>query len=410
MNTTPEATAQSEPQSLWTYEFAALWLAGLVCFCNMSIFYGFYNYLEWLNIPSSARGVLMALEPVTAILLRPYLSGVLHLRNSMRAMVLGVVIITAALLSYPFATTVATIAVVRVLHGLGYVVWLSAVMTAFTHVLPSGRVAQGFGLFSLAALLPAALMPPFVEAVTPYLPGPGWAYSMAAPIVVLMLALLLPLSGRLRRLADALPESHVRRCSWGEVLRGLAEPGVLALLLAYLLMISGHTMVYFFMKSWALELGAANPGLFFTVANLATISLRLGVLHGLDTLNPGRGVTLGLLAVGLLVPIFGLAPSHILLLVLGVFYGLGLGANMPLLNLAMYRVSRPNLRPANTNLLMMAMDAGFILGPIAGSWLLSAGSGLPGIFVVSGALFFLGGLAALPVGRLTPAEATTRQN
>lgn len=397
-----ERPASAGPQSLWTFEFAALWLAALVCFSNMSIFYGFYNYLEGLGIPPAARGPLLALEPLTALLLRPYLSGVLHLRNSVRGMLLGVAIITAALLCYPFALTAAQLAVVRVAHGLGYVLWLSAIMAAFTHVLPADRVAQGYGLFSLAALLPSALMPPFVETVTPLLPGPGWAYAMAAPFVIAAMLLSLPLAGRLRRLADALPDTHVRRPAWGEVLRGLGDKGVLALLASYLLMLSGHTMVYFFMKSWALELGAANPGLFFTVANLATISLRLGALRGLDMLNPGRGVGLGLLALGLLVPLFGLTAGTALLLCLGALYGLGLGCNMPLLNSAMYRVSRPHLRPANANLLLLAMDGGFILGPILGGWMLAAGAGLPGVFAASGALFFLGGLAALPVGRLTP--------
>jgi len=395
----------AEPRSLWTYEFAALWLAALFCFCNMAIFYGFYNHLAGLGISPGARGPLLALEPLTALVCRPFLSAMLHLRNSMRAMRLGIVLVVAALASYPFVSAVPAIAAVRVLHGLGYVIWISALMTAFTRVLPGGRVAQGFGLLSLASLLPAALMPPFVEVVARFLPSPGWTYAMAAPLMLAALLFLRPLGPRLRRLADALPGDAIERPTWREVLGGLLAPGVAPLLAAYLLLLLGHTMVYFFMKTWALSLGAANPGLFFAVANLATIALRVGVAGKLDTLNPGRWVGAGMLALGLLVPCFGIAGSHALLLGLAAFYGVLLGANMPLVNTAMFRVSAPRLRPANVNLLLVAMDAGFILGPLAGGWLLAADFGLRGVFVAAGAAIFAGGLLALPTGRLTPAHS-----
>jgi len=57
------------------------------------------------------------------------------------------------------------------------------------------------------------------------------------------------------------------------------------------------------------------------------------------------------------------------------------------------------------NLLLVALDAGFILGPIIGGLALGAGLGLPSLFVICGGLMLLAGLFVLPVGRLTPATA-----
>jgi hypothetical protein len=165
-----------------------------------------------------------------------------------------------ALASYPVATAAPALAAVRVLHGAGYVILASGLMTAFTHLIPPGRVAQAYGLLSLTTLLPSALMPPFVEAVTPHLPGPGWAYAMAAPLMLVTAPLLLPVARKVRARLVELGPGQDGRPGWSEVLDGLKAPGVRGLLAGQLLLISGHTIVYFFMKSWALHIGAGNPG------------------------------------------------------------------------------------------------------------------------------------------------------
>lgn len=394
------------------YAFCALCTVSLLCFCNLAIFYGFYNYLEHLGIPHVWRGPLLSLEPLTALVLRPYLSTRLTLGNSVRAMRLGAVLAILALASYPFATSVSAIAAVRVLHGAGYVILASGLMTAFTHFINPDRVAQGFGLLSLTSLLPSALMPPFVEAVTPFLPGVGWAYAMAAPLMLPALLLLAPMGAKARAMAARLPAGQGERPGWANVARGLRSPGVLGLLLGQFFLITGSTIVYFFMKSWTLDIGLGNPGFFFTCSNLATIAVRVLGMGRLDRLNPGKATGLALLFLAGLAPCFGLAPvfgmdgGQAALLGMAVLYGLALGLSMPLLNAAMYRVSSCELRSANMNLLLVALDAGFILGPVIGGWALGAGYGLSSLFVICGGLMLSAALFVLPVARFTPAAAS----
>ncbi len=386
------------------FEVLALCLVSLLCFCNLAIFYGFYNYLEHLDIDPALRGPLLALEPLTALALRPYLSTRLTLGNSVAAMGLGIGLAVLALASYPVATAAPALAAVRVLHGAGYVILASGLMTAFTHLIPPGRVAQAYGLLSLTTLLPSALMPPFVEAVTPHLPGPGWAYAMAAPLMLVTAPLLLPVARKVRAQLVELAPGQDARPGWSEVLRGLKAPGVRGLLAGQLLLISGHTIVYFFMKSWALQIGAGNPGLFFTCVNLSTIAVRVLGMGLLDRLNPARTTGLALLFLAGLVPAFSLAGNEAALLVLAVPFGAALGLMMPLVNAAMYRVSPEHLRAANANLLLVALDAGFILGPVIGGHMLAAGASLPLLFTVCGGVLLLGGLCVLPVARQTPAQ------
>jgi len=405
-------SAQGDSKGLFSYEFAALCTASLLCYCNLAIFYGFYNYLDHIGIPAMWRGPLLALEPLTALILRPFLSTRLTLGNSTRAMRLGVAVAFLALVSYPFADTIPAIAAVRVVHGAGYAILASGLITTFTHFLPRNRVAQGFGILSLTTLLPSALMPPFVELVTPLLPGPGLAYAMAAPLMLLVLLLLAPMGRKARHLAAALPPEHSQRPNWSEVRQDIRLPGVLRLLLAHLAFLSGHTIVYFFIKSWSLSLGEANPGLFFTCANVATIALRVLGMRVFDRLNPGRAVALALLFLAVLVPCFGLAGvfanGPAALNAMAVLYGLAIGLCMPLFNAAMFRVSPAHLRGLNTNLLLVALDAGFFLGPVIGGVVLAAGYGLQSLFMVCGGLLLAAGLFVLPVARLTPADSAKR--
>jgi MFS family permease len=406
-------SGENAQRPLVTYDFCALCAVSLLCLCNLAIFYGFYNYLVYLDIPHAWRGPLLALEPLTALALRPYLVTRLTLRNSIPAMRLGTALAVLALASYPFAASVPTIALVRVVHGAGYAILASGLMTAFSYFVSPKRVAQGYGILSLTTLLPSALMPPFVEIATPLLPGPGWAYAMAAPLMLLVLLLLAPMGAKARAMAAALPPEHSVRPGWGQVLSGLRLPGVLGLLVGQFFMVTGHTIVYFFMKSWGLDLGVANPGLFFACANLATIAVRVLGMGLLDGLNPGKTSGLALLFLAGLTPCFALAPAfgsggEAALLGMAVLYGVALGLCMPLLNAAMYRVSADGPRASNMNLLLLAMDAGFIMGPIIGGWGLGAGLGLPSLFVICGGLMLAAGLFVLPMARLTPATARIR--
>lgn len=388
-----------DPPSIWTFEFMSLCAISVLAFCNIAIFYSFYSYLTELGIPPAWRGPLLALEPFTALLVRPFLGRFLTLGNSVRFMRVGLCIATAALLCYPFTTSILLLALVRVLHGLGFVILVGGLMGVLTALLPREKSAQGFGLFSVTILLPYALMPPFVELVLPYLPGHGAAYALAAPLMLPAFLLLRPLGRRTRALALTLHPSHLLKPSWVEVRQGLRDPSVFLLILANLFLVAGHSIVFFFMRDFAVLLGAGNPGMFFTYANAATITLRVTCGHLLDRVDKGRLLFFAFLELAVLVPLFGWAGIPLVLFSMAVLYGSGIALSMPLLNSSMLQVSPPNLRAYNANLMMVAVDAGFFAGPFIGGALMAAGWSHAGLFCVSGGFMLLAGLCILPVGR-----------
>ena len=69
-----------------TFEFAALCAISILAFCNIAIFYGFYSYLTEIGIAPGWRGPLLSLEPLTALVARPFLGRYLTLNNGVRFM------------------------------------------------------------------------------------------------------------------------------------------------------------------------------------------------------------------------------------------------------------------------------------------------------------------------------------
>lgn len=397
------APAPARP-GLWSFEFLALCAISVLAFSNLAIFYGFYSYLSELGIPPQWRGPLMALEPFTAFLVRPFLGRFLTLNNGVRFMFTGLVLATASLLLYPVTTSIPALALVRILHGAGFVIVVGGVMGVLTAFLSREKSAQGFGLFSITILLPHAIVPPFAELLLPHLPGHGAVYAVAAPLMVPAMLLLIPLRRKTRALAATMPAAHLERPSWGEALGGLRDSAVGLLCSANMFLVAAHSLVFFFMRDFALGLALANPGLFFTCANAATITVRLVFGSSLNTIDQGGVLARAFFGLGLLLPLISLAWTPWALLCLAPLYGTGMALTMPLINAAMLKISPPKLRAFNANLLMVAVDAGFFVGPLLGGALVALGWNNAGLFALGGVFMALAGFCTLPVARRMRAE------
>lgn len=400
-DTMPEhQPAEADAPKLLSFEFFAICAISVLAFCNISIFYGFYSYLTELGIPPGWRGPLLALEPLTALVVRPFLGRYLSLKNSVQFMRVGMGLATLALLCYPLATTIPTLACVRILHGMGFVTVVAGLMGTLMAFLPRKQSAQGFGLFSVTILLPYAIMPPFVELLLPHISNHGMAYALAAPLMLPAFLLLVPLGKRIRALAATLPQSHLERPGWDEVRQAVKSLGVVLLVAANFFLVAAHSIVFFFMRDFAAGIGAANPGAFFTCANAATITVRVLGGNILDRVDKGRTLFITFLCLGLLVPLFAHAGRPLVLLCMAALYGTGMAMTMPLVNASMFSISPPRLRAYNANLLMIAVDAGFFVGPFLGGAIMAGELGHAPLFGVGGALMLASGLCVRPVARI----------
>lgn len=384
---------------LLTYEFVVLCLAATFGFCNIAVFYGLASYLERVGIDPAWRGAVLAAEPLAAFLARPFLSVLLPPRRALALARLSMAGMGIILPCYQFAYDIPSLLVVRVLHGLSFVCLVSAVTVLLASTVPPRMAGRAFGYFSLSSLVPYALMPPLTEWLLPRVGDEAQAYAWTALLTLPALALMAPLGARLAGpTRPGMDTGQDRRPpSRGEVLENLRRVPVLLLLGTNALVFAGTTQVFFFIKQYALSLGVADPGLFFTVSTVASILVRLLAGPYFDRI-PRRGMAmLGMLALGACMALFALAGDAALLFVLAGVYGVCLGVALPLINAAMFLESPAHLRGMNMNFMLFMMDAGYVLGPVVGGALVAATGGFGILFAVSAASAVTGALLLAPL-------------
>ncbi len=401
----------AEPKKLFTFEFVCLCFVSFFAFCNMSVFYSFFSYLGRIGIPQEWRGFLLGLEPMTAFALRLAIIPMLCLENAAGAMLIALLMAMAALCSYPWAVTIPSLVVLRIFHGAAFVLLVSASMALAVHLIPRERSAQGFGILSITALVPYAVMPLVTEALLPYVKNEARIYAGVTVLAVPGIIILWVLRQRTRVLLGKVHASLARRPSLEELRQNLQHPGVVLLLAVNLLLYLSYATVFYFVKGYFKAVGGGDAGYFFTISTLVMIALR--VLGGplLDKIGKVKTMTLFALFLVLWFLAFGQARTPLTFALLAVGYGLGIGVFLPLLNATMFVASPVPLRGLNTNLCLFMMDAGFFLSPYICGLLLAAGWAFPSLFYICSGLLALAVCLLLALGRQkidAPEEALAR--
>ncbi len=393
-------------KKLYTFEFLCLNLVSFFAFSNMAVFYSFFSYLERISIPVQWRGFLLGLEPMAAFLLRLAVIPLLHLGNAAGVMLLALLMLVGALVSYGWALTIPSLTVLRLFHGAAFVLLVSSSMALLVNYIPKERSAEGFGFVSISVLIPYAIVPSVTEALLPHVRSEADIYRGVTLLAIPAFLILLTLRKRIRSTLAGSGATLARRPTVEEIRLNLKESRVVLLLAVNLLLYLCYASVFFFMKDHCQKMGIPNVGRFFTLSTLVMIVLRLfgGCLF--DKVNKVKALQL---AMALLVPcfiLFGSIRSDGMLAFMAVFYGLCIGTILPLLNAALFVASPSHLRGLNTNLSLFMMDAGFFLSPYAGGLLLASGGSAVALFTVCAAVLTLSLVLLVLLGRV-PTGAPT---
>ncbi len=358
-----------QPDRLFTREFVALNLVFFLAAAVMALFFQFQHYLQTLPIPSWWFGFLIGADSLASFILQPVLAVRLNGGNGRRWIVVSLFGMALALFAYSFAFHVVTLAIVRIIHGAAFVCLVSAIMAMLTIYIPREKSGRAFGLISVIRLLPYSIIPPLVGFVGEkpaefrHILVLGGLVMFLAPLAVLALKPAL-------REGTAGP-AGVRATHMRDLLADLRDRKTATLLMVQFLLYTSYTIVFFFLKGYALGKGIENPGFFFTIATMAMIGVRIAGSAFFDRFN--KAVLTGVSLAGLAAVYWALGafcrPGTFY--VLALFAGLGWGIAMPVVIALMFDVSEPHLRSMNLNLSLLMMQAGFFAGPFAGGMILS---------------------------------------
>ena len=334
----------------------------------MAVFFQLHLYLRSLGINPEWFGFIIGADAMTGLCLQPILSVYLHSGNARKWMLTGIGGLVFALLLYKTALTLPSLIVVRVIQGAGFGFFIAAVMATVVDYIPPQKSGQAFGFFSLSRLIPFAIMPPILGALgntntyfVKLLQYGALCMVFSAGFVVFMK----------KSASGPAAVTRQRRYSIEDLRQNLRNRKAMVMLIVTLLLYSGYTTTFFFLKGYGVKIGIENAGLFFTIATGVMIAIRLLWGRLLDRFDKSF-LTMGCMAE--LAICYACLP-HILNMCLfygvAAAFGLGWGIIMPLLHALIFDVSPPQFRGLKINLSVIMIQGGFFLGPFLGGLLLA---------------------------------------
>ena len=370
----------NSPPRLVTYEFILFCLITIATFCTISIFYSFHHYLVKIDIPPLWRGIIVGLEPMTAFILRLVILPWLQVRDTPAIIAASVVAMIFIGLGYLWASTVASLIVLRIFHGAAIVFLTVAVTALGVNFIPPERSGQAFGIVLIVTIAPYAFIPPIAEAILPYLRNEADLYAGVSIFVFIALLLLAwgwkRITGYLAGMDDAL----LRRPNRRELFNNFRIAAVRKMLWCFFLVYLVHATLFFFLKDLTLEITAGRVGAFFSIFMTMSIAVRLVGSHYFDRANKKKLLLAGFAAMATCFAVLPTAGSPGLYYLLAGLYGLGMGIIMPVMNALLFTASPPALRGLNVNMTMFTLDLGYLIMPYLGGLLIALGMGFSILF------------------------------
>ncbi len=365
------------------------WVANAVnflCLTGASTFVLLPLYLERHGLHRWEIGLVAAAFSLVSVFARPWVGARLDRQGRRHFFVSGAVILGLLALAYLAAPPcLASMALLRGLQGLGMALYFTAIWTWIADFAPENRRGEVMGFFGISGLVSGAAGPVLAEAALDW--GGFPSVFAGAGILALVAALLSRHLEDRMPCGDSLPPrpSEFWLLSWSSGLQGTTLGSVA-------FGVSSGTLVAFAAPFVAFR-GHAGVGLFFTVYNVASVSVRVFAGRMADRLGPARIVAPALAFQALGLALFSLlqedgwlgAPALWAAALLG---GTGHGLIYPALSsLAVQRVGASR-RGMGVSLFTAAVELGACLGA-ASAGLLAHLVGYPQTFLA------VAGVAAL---------------
>jgi predicted MFS family arabinose efflux permease len=372
--------------TLFTGDFILLGVVLAFVSAMMALFFQFQSYLTSVGIDPRWHGFLLGSDAITGIVLQPLLSPYLNARNAKKVLLAGICVMAAALASYSHAVTAGAIALVRIVHGGGFVAAVAAMMALVAGYIPRSRSGEAIGIISIMRLLPYALVPPVIVHLAH---GPRdftVVLTVAAGVTALV---LIPVA--FMHPAREGEEGQEKSAGLSGLFENMRSVPVLTLLVVNILFYSPYTILFFFLRDFGALRGIGNPGFFFTVAMFVMIAVRLGGSRYFDRMNKARtgALCMALLAVFQVLVYFVRVEASFL--GLSVVFGVLWGVGIPLIMALIFDISEPRFRGLNMNLVLVVMQVAFFVGPFAGGIVL-ARWGYGPLFALCGVLNMAGSI------------------
>lgn len=339
------------------------------------------------------KGFIIALFTLTAAISRPFSGKLADTVGRIPVMVVGSLVCVLCGLAYPWALTVSSFLLLRLLHGFSTGFKPTGTAAFIADIVPANRRGEAMGILGMTGGLGMAVGPWFGTQVVEHFSLDALFYTSAGLALVSVLV-----QGTL---TETLPLAQRQRFSLSllklDVRREILEPRVAAPALATLLCLFPYGAIVTVVPDQSQALGLSK-GLFFIYYTAASLAMRLVFGKASDTYGrvPVLRWSVGVLALGLAVLVW--APSAAWFLVGATVFGIGTGLNSPTLYAWTVDLSDPARRGRGVATMYIALEVGIGLGALAAGWIFhNQPARLPWVHALSLASVLLG-LAYLLLG------------
>ncbi|MCP4749624.1 MAG: MFS transporter [Proteobacteria bacterium] len=353
-----EPQIESVDRPLFSRHFTIMWVANFCFLTSQSSFFLFPLFITSHNGTKADIGILMAALPLSAILLRPWISEMVDRFGRKRSYILGSAIM--AVMPFFYMTLQDDVSeiylplfIVRLLHGMGVALGFTASITYIVDIIPSQRLNEGLGIFGVAALLGLAAGPVVSEPIIRNVGFDGF-FMMAAlfGLISLILAFLVAES--------YMPVS--RRQGGTSFFKVLGRKKVLWGAILSMFMGIGGGIQGAFVSPYVHHLGLSTVSLYFVAYSLAAVLVRIFGSKMTDRFGEENIIPWAFVVNGIGFLILVVVTNTWILSLAGFITGVGHGFLFPCLNTLMIRNESIEIRGRISGAFSGGMDSGMFLG------------------------------------------------
>lgn len=335
-------------------------------------------YIQEAGQPAVYGGLLISTFIIAIIISRLISGALVDLYSRQKIILIGAcLVIVGSLLPLAFSALAAKF-VAHVLQGLGFAAVHNSVSACAADVLPKEHLGEGIGYFGLGQALGMMIGPALAI----------WLVSLDYPealslgcCIVGIIAFVLGLLIRYENNLDLLPETagfhslYKQRLIESKTLKGKKEPfhfsfsqalekSALSGAVPMLFLAIVFSIFFSYCTVYANAQGYSNPTLFFVVAAVVTLVIRLTASKVMDSARPLKIYAFPVVIGCLTLAGIYLITNEFVYYALGVGYGLCIGIAVPFLNTIVIKTAKPNRVGAASALFFLMYDIGLGLGAI----------------------------------------------
>lgn len=155
---------EMEKERLWNLQYITLMIA------NIFSYFGFFMvstmlipYLtgDGVGLSDEAAGVIVGMFAITALVSRPFCGMMADRFHKIWLVRIATLLMAAGTLGYGLSDALPFIVLARVLHGIGFAINGTTLISLVTQYIPQSRLGEGLGYFGLANVIASATAPGF---------------------------------------------------------------------------------------------------------------------------------------------------------------------------------------------------------------------------------------------------------